>query len=316
MQPSLFKRIKRTLRYLLLRAVMAAVGALPLSWALALGDAVGRLAFRAARSERAKALRSLQIAFPSLLPAERQALALKSFAFMGRCLAEICSYRRIDRRLRSYVELTESDRQLFARAVQEGRGVIFVSGHVGNFELLARRLAAEGFPNQTIAQRASDPRSTAFLERLRASGGVRTLWRGTEGMGQIMNRTLADGQILGFVIDVDTRVRGFFVDFFGVKAFTPRAAADLALRHRAAVLAGFVHPRPQGGHRITLTRVPLPASDDPEAGALALTQALTSEIEAAIRQSPHCWSWTHQRWKTRPPEENPGVLERSSSTGA
>jgi KDO2-lipid IV(A) lauroyltransferase len=179
--------------------------------------------------------------------------------------------------------------------------VLFISGHVGNFELLARRIAMDGFPSQTIAKETSDPRLTRLIEQMRSSGGLRCIWRGQEGAARHMLRALRKGELLGLLIDQDTKVQGVFVDFFGKKAFTPRAAADLALRTGAALVVGFAFRRADGGHRLTLKRiVTATQSNDQEQNVINLTQELTSEIENAIRQAPDSWVWMHRRWKTRP----------------
>jgi KDO2-lipid IV(A) lauroyltransferase len=98
-------------------------------------------------------------------------------------------------------------------------------------------------------------------------------------------------------------VQGQFVPFFGRPAFTPRAASDLAVRTRAPVLFGCVHRVEPTRHRIVLRRIELPEEGDRERGSLALTAALTREIEAQIRLAPHEWVWMHRRWQTQPGAE-------------
>ncbi len=294
------KRLKRFLRYGLVRALVFLVSLLPVRAALGLGAAAGRLGFRFAGRERRKALEGLAVAFPERSEAERTLLARQTFEHLGACAAEICCLPSIDPRIEQWVELPEADKALLDAALAPGKGVIFVSGHVGNFELLARRIAMGGYPCQTIAREASDPRTTAFIEKMRAAGRLKTIWRGKDGAARDMIRALRKGEILGLLIDQDTRVQGVFVDFFGRKAFTPRAAADLALRTGAAVVCGFISRHPDGRHRISLETVPAPQSGDREADVLDLTQALTLAIEAAIRRQPHAWVWMHPRWKTRP----------------
>lgn len=296
----LHKRIKRFVRYYLVRALLGLLGLLPLGAARRLGLAVGGLAFPLAGRERRKALASLAVAFPEKSEAERLELARACFRHLGACGGELAALRRIDPVLEQYVEFPEASRALLQAALAEGRGVVFVSGHVGNFELLARRVARAGFPSQTIAKEASDERTTALIQRVRESGGVKVIWRGRDGAARDMLRALKKGEILGLLIDQDTKVQGVFVDFFGKEAFTPRAAADLALRTGAAVVTGFAFRRPDGGHRLELARVPLPGSGDREADVRALTATLTAAIEGAIRQAPEAWVWMHARWKTRP----------------
>jgi KDO2-lipid IV(A) lauroyltransferase len=294
------KRVKRFLRYYLLRALFAFVGALPLGAAKRLGAFVGGLGFVLARKERRKALDSLSRAFPQKSDGERLAIARACFRHLGTCGGEIGALARIDRMIERYVLLPDSARQVLEAALAERKGVVFVSGHVGNFELLARRISMAGFPCQTIAKEASDPRTTALIEKVRLSGKLKVIWRGQAGSVRHMLRALKNGEILGMLIDQDTKVQGVFVDFFGEKAFTPRAAADFALRTGAAVVMGFAFRREDGGYRLELTRLSVTPKGDRDADATELTAAMTRSIEDAIRRAPEAWVWMHQRWKTRP----------------
>jgi KDO2-lipid IV(A) lauroyltransferase len=119
-----------------------------------------------------------------------------------------------------------------------------------------------------------------------------------------MIRCFKQGKLLGMLIDQDTAVQSVFVPFFGRPASTPRGAADLALRFRAPVVAGWCRrrgPRPGDGHVIDLVEVPCdPDAPDREAEALRLTAACTAVLESAIRSNPAEWVWMHERWKTQP----------------
>jgi len=304
--PPLAKRLKRFLRYLLVRAALALVHPMPLGLARWLGVRFGTLAFLVAGGERRKALKSLARAFPEKSEAERLALARACFRHLGTAMFEVGCTAALDRELKQLVAWPQEDRGVLEAALARGKGVVFVSGHVGNWELLARRVASEGFPCQSIAKETSDPGLTALVERFRARGGVRSIWRGQEGAARHMLRALKGGEILGLLIDQDTKVQSFFVPFFGELAATPRAAADLAIRTGAAVVVGFCQ-REANGYRLTMEEVPLPTEQDREAAALALTAALSQRIEAAIRRAPEQWVWMHQRWKTRP-EAQPATL--------
>jgi len=299
-RPPLAKRLKRFLRYLLVRGVLGFVSALPLGFARWLGAGFGRFAFAVAGGERRKALKSLTRAFPEKSDAERHALARASFRHLGMAAFEVGATTSLDANLEMLVRWEGSDRAVLEAALARGKGVVFVSGHVGNWELLARRIARAGYPSQSIAKETTDPRLTALVERFRAQGGVRSIWRGQDGAARAMLRALKAGEILGLLIDQDTRVQSLFVPFFGELAATPRAAADLALRTGAAVVVGFCQ-REGDGYRLWTEEVPWPVGPDREADALGLTAVLSERIEAAIRRAPEQWVWMHQRWKTRPP---------------
>jgi KDO2-lipid IV(A) lauroyltransferase len=287
-------------RYGLVRAVIGLLGLLPLTWASALGAAVGSVAAVLARGERRKALAGLARAFPEKPEAERLALMRACFRHLGRMALELVCVRQLDARIDDWVEWPAESRQAFDDALARKKGVVFVTGHVGNWELLARRAGLAGYPVFTIAREASDPRTTALIERFRGSGGVRPIWRGKgASAAKEMLRALKAGAFLGLLIDQDTKVQSVWVPFFGHPAKTPRAAADLALRTGAAVLTGFCHRVAPHRYRIVMREVSPPEGDG-EALVTALTAKLTQGIEAAIREHPEQWVWMHERWKSPP----------------
>ena len=299
------KRLKRWLRFQLVRGGLGLLSLLPLPLAQRLGEGLGALGYRVAGRERRRALASLERAFPGLPPREREILARDCFRHLGRMALELACIRKIDAQLTTFVEWPEEDRRVFAEAHARGKGVLLITGHLGSWELLARRIVAGGFPESaSIAREASDPRMTALLEAFRASGGLTTLWRGDPGVARAMLRTLRNGHALGLLIDQDTRVQSVFVPFFGHLAATPRAPADLALRTGAALLVATCARKADGRYRLAVREVPVPAEvEDRDAAALALTATLNRHLEEAIRAHPEQWVWMHERWKTRPSEE-------------
>ncbi|QDE88383.1 lipid A biosynthesis acyltransferase [Myxococcus xanthus] len=314
-RPPLAKRLKRFLRYVLIRGVLLLLQPLPLGVARSLGARLGALAYTLAGGERRKALKSLSVAFPEKSDADRQALARDAFRHLAAAALEVACTGALDEALERLVAWPDADRQVLEAALARGRGVVFVSGHVGNWELLARRVARAGYPSQSIAKETTDPRLTELVGQFRARGGVRSIWRGQEGAARAMLRALRNGEILGILIDQDTKVQSLFVPFFGQLAATPRAAADLAIRTGAAVVTGFCH-REGPGYRLSMEEVPVPQDTDREAAALALTAALSSRIEAAIRRTPEQWVWMHQRWKTRPPVSEDVPLPEAAPASA
>jgi KDO2-lipid IV(A) lauroyltransferase len=297
------KRIKRSVRSALLRALIHLVSRLPLRAALALAGAVGRLGWAAvAGTTREQILAHLEIAFPGKTHAEREALARGSLLHLSRLAAEVATLRSWRRRLREYVTFAPGAQERLRELGAAGRGILFVTGHVGNWELMAQRVGEE-MPCATIARTGNDPKLTELVGRMRAEGRVETLWREDPGTARAMIRCFKQGKLLGILIDQDTRVQGVFVPFFGRPAFTPRGAADLALRFRVPVVVGWCRrrsPVPGGGHVIDLVEVPYdPVPPDKEAEVVRLTAACTALLEAAIRASPEEWVWMHERWRTR-----------------
>lgn len=285
-------------------AAMWLVGRMPLALARPLGALVGLAGWALARGERRRALASLEIAFPGLGAAARRRLGRRCLAGLGRSAAEVCRLTRLGERagpwVRSFVAFP--DEPVLRDALSEGRGVVWVTAHLGNWELLAAGLGARGFDVRPVAKESYDPRFTDLIDRWRRPLGVRTLWRGRPGLGRAVAEAFAAGAVVGVLMDQDSDVRSAFVPFFGRLARTPTGAAEMARTFEAPVVAGFIRRRPGGGHEIRAVRVPLERGGGPEADR-AVTATLTAFIEASIRERPEDWVWMHERWRSRPPEE-------------
>ena len=284
----------------MLRAAVAGIGLLPPAAAGRLGELFGAAAFRLARGERRKALESLAIAFPERAESERRAIALECFRHLGRCACELACLRKEDS-LDEWIEWPGSDRHVLERAVGRGRGVVIVTGHVGNWELLGQCIARSKIGTlHAVAKESTDPRLTALVDAFRAEGGLHSLWRGGESAAKSILRALRSGEILALLIDQDTNVQSVFVPFFGKLAATPRAAADLALRTSAPVVVAFCQRKKDGTYRVSIDEVSFEPTGEREADVVSLTAQLTARIEEAIRRAPAQWVWMHRRWKTQP----------------
>jgi KDO2-lipid IV(A) lauroyltransferase len=306
MKVPLHKRVKRRVRSVFLVAAVRLLSLLPLRAALAVAAAVGGLAWVVARRTRRTMLAQLALAFPERPEAERRAVARASLRHLAALAAEVVTLPRWRAGLDGYVGLAPGAEEVVRSALARGRGLVFVAGHVGNWELMAQRVPRIGpWPVSTIAKATIDPGLNVLIERARREGGVETLWRENPSTARAMIRCFKRGGLLGILIDQDTSVQGVFVPFFGRPAFTPRAAADLALRFRAPVVVGTCRrrgPRAGDGHEISAVEVACdPDAPDREAEAIRLTAACTAVLEAAIRRNPAEWVWMHERWKTAPP---------------
>ena len=301
------------MRFGAVRVALWLVARLPIAVASGIGAVFGSLAFHLARRERTKALISIERAFPLLSGGERWQVVHDTFRHLGRAAFELGCIAQLDAKVDKWVEWPAADRAVLDEAISAGKGVVFVSGHFGNWELLARRVALAGYPCNTIAKATTDPRTTALIERFRASAHLKSIWRGKSGAAKEMLRVLKAGAILGLLIDQDTDVQSVWVRFFGTLAKTPRAPADLAIRTGAAVVLGFCHRTDAGRYAVSMQRYPLPTEGDSEAKSVALTAALTAGIEEKIRQHPEQWVWMHQRWKSQPPMPATIALPSSSS---
>jgi KDO2-lipid IV(A) lauroyltransferase len=297
----LHKRVKRELRSRLIAGLLRLVMLIPIGPALRLGGWGGALAYRLFGQTRRLALTHLALAFPEKGQAELEAIARQMFVNLGRSAMELTSIRSFDHRLAEYVVMPDPGPLLEARA--RGKGVIFVTGHIGNWELAARLVGKMAGPVAAIAKRGGDARLNAVIERFRAEASITTLWREDPSTARAMLRVFKQGHVLGILVDQDTAVQGVWVPFFGRLAYTPRAPADLALRSGATILVGGAcrrGDRPGDGFTFEVKQVPYDAAPaDREAEVHRITAACQAIMEELIRRHPADWVWMHERWKSQ-----------------
>ena len=300
---SLWRRLRRATRgprnAFLARAIGVlgrAIGALPVSVALALGRTMGTAAYGVLGTPRRLALGHLAIAFPELSLAARQSILRSTFRHAGQSFVELGLWPKLAPRA-GYVRV-EGDEAITA-ALAEGRGLLAVAGHVGNWELLAATMAARGFPITVVARRVNDMRFHALIARFRTGAGLEVLLRDDPAFLTTVRDALRRNRIVALLVDQDTgRGAGVFVPFFGRLARTPPGAALLALRTHTPIVTAFIERRAGGGHLIRIR--PVPTDGRGRGEVMALTAKFTAEIEAQIRRAPAEWVWWHERWRRQP----------------
>ena len=277
--------------------VARGIGTLPIPAALAVGRALGRGAHTVLGTPRRLARRHLALAFPELDARAHDRLARATFEHAGQSFAELGAWPILARDP-AYVQ---GNFDVLEAALAEGRGALAITGHAGNWELLAATVAARGYPLWVVARRVRDDRFDALIRRFRGARGMEILLRDAPDFLAQVRAALRAGRIVAILMDQDSRGAGVFVPFFGRPAHTPPGAAVLALRTGAPVVTVFIRRRAEGGHLITFEPVPIDRAAGK--GQIAeLTARFTAAIEAAIRRAPAEWVWWHQRWRRQPPD--------------
>jgi KDO2-lipid IV(A) lauroyltransferase len=242
----------------------------------------------------------LEIAFPDLDRNRREALLRDIARHFGLMLAEVAwLWHAQPQDLERLCELDGAEN--FFEALENGRGVIFSTGHCGTWELMSARLPIGGVPLATAARELDDPRLDTLVTALRSRFGTEVILRGPSA-GKQMVRALAANRVAALLIDQDIRgIPGVFVPFFGRPAWTPSGAAMLAIRKGCPVVPGFIHRRSDGTHKVEIhPPLPMPCDGTLEDRVEELTAAATAAIERQIRAHPEQWVWMHRRWRTRP----------------
>jgi KDO2-lipid IV(A) lauroyltransferase len=269
---------------------------IPRRTSLWIGAAIGRLAFRIAGRERERALVNLQACFPVRSRRELRRIAHRSFRNLGVSIVEIIRFPLLTRDAVNRFVSWEGRERLDA-ALEEGRGVVLATGHVGNWELFGASLALNGYRLAVVARKLRSRRYNDILCDLRRRVGMRIIFRG-ESMFRGL-RLLRQNGILAILADVDTKAPGVFVEFFGRPAYTPYGPVAVALKSGTPLIPMFIRRLPDDAHRIhVLEPLELTRTGSWESDLLVNTQRFTTVVESFIREHPDQWIWMHERWKT------------------
>jgi KDO2-lipid IV(A) lauroyltransferase len=302
------QRFKNDLYFLLSRGLFAFARAIPLAVGLKIGPPLSRLFWWLLPRERRRCLLHLKTAFPEWTDAERLAIAKETFRNLGRSFFELFHFDELLATVHTehpYVQFEGAEH--VKKAFSAGRGGIFFTGHLGNWELMAAWFVAfTGCPGNEIVRKIYDPRFDKLLNEHRGRHKYKPLTRGGAELVEDIIRVLSNNEMLGLLIDQDTKVRGVFADWFGHPAWTPSGPAYLCYQANLDIMMMTIHRNPGGGHTVTISEpLPRPQSGDLKADVLAYTQMMNDRITAHIRSHPTEWVWMHRRWKTRPPDESP-----------
>ena len=293
--------MRESLEYALVWPWVKLLGMLPRPLARAVGIAFGLAIYTVHGRLRKVGLRNLTIAFPQKSVRERRRLLRGEFISLGRQLAEVCLFPRYTRENVSQVVIYEGFEN-FERAYARGKGVLFLTGHIGAWELSAFAHSLQGHPLSIVMRSLDNPHVDALLHRYRTMHGNRTVDKDDFVRGLLS--AMREGETVGILMDTNmTPPQGVFVDFFGIPACTASGLARIALRTDAAVVPGFTVWDSKLRKYILhfLPSVELVRTADNEADIVANTAKFTSVIEEIIRRYPDQWLWVHRRWKTRPP---------------
>jgi len=299
-------KLQTTIEYVAARVILAVLSRLPLSFSMAVGRGIGRIAYVLAAQLRRTGQRNLELAFPEKTVEERQALLIGCFRSLGRELGVFSKFLTgSPSLLRSIFDV--SGLEHLEKAKAEGRGVIMFTGHLGAWELTSLGLSLIGHPLSFLVRRLDNPKVEELVDRGRTRFGNKTIDKLAAARGMV--KILRSGEALGLLIDLNTLDdEAIFVDFFGVPASTNFMVAKLALRNQTPIVPIFA-PWNEDKKNFTLLLAPpiLPSpTSDEEADILQLTSQLSLVMENTIRRFPDQWLWIHRRWKTRPPGE-PGI---------
>jgi KDO2-lipid IV(A) lauroyltransferase len=298
-------KLRTFLEYAPARLVLTTLGHLPPSIAYAIGRSVGRLAYLLAGDLRRTGVINLRLAFPEKSEQERAKLLRECFDSLGRELGLFTQMRtRSQEDLKQLIE-TEGWENLEKARAERGDRLIYVTGHLGAWEMTSLGISLLGYPLTFLVRRLDNSMIEQLVDEVRTKFGNKTLDKLSAARSMV--KLIRSGeQALGLLIDLNTLDdEAIFVDFFGVPAATTFVVAKLAVRTNTPLVPFFAPWSEEKGKYLLIAGAPIfpECTGDEEGDVRRLTVEITQRLENQIRRFPGQWLWIHKRWKTRPPGE-------------
>jgi KDO2-lipid IV(A) lauroyltransferase len=287
--------IRHQFEYAGVRLLVAAVQVMPPSMVDACGSALGAAFYGLDRGHRKVAARNVAAAFPTRSPAEHTAIVRGAFKHFGRLLFQLLKFSTLtEAQMLARVEFEGEERVRSAYA--HGKGVLFVTGHFGFWEIQALVHALKLRPMSVMARALDNPGLHRLLEQMRTRTGNGVIYR--QGTLRRAMRVLQDGGSVGVLIDQHIQSRdAIHVDFFNRPAATTPIVAMLAMRTGARIVPLFALPIGDGRYRMIYEHAIEPPPEGTDDPVHELTQRCTDVLEMYVRRHPELWLWMHRRWR-------------------
>ena len=297
------KALKEALYLLLYRLAAARVNRLDDHGRVALARKLAKAAWYLWPAKRHVTLLNLRFAFEGKLDdARMQKIGIEAYTNFAMTLFSVIRLQNIapEELLRS---IRFKNASVVERALQEGKRIIFVTGHYGNWELISPAVTLHfGVKAAVVGRRLDSDAMESVLKKSRERFNVEVIYKRGAGKGTL--KALKAGKVLGLLVDQALPKRlAAVVNFFGKKATHTPLPATLALQRDALIIPVFIHTCDHIVHTVTF-HPPLsaPSNLDKAEAVQTLTQRIADITEATIRQDPSLWFWMHKRWKNFYPE--------------
>jgi KDO2-lipid IV(A) lauroyltransferase len=296
--------LRHRLEYLAAAGVLRVLGALPHRLARGVCALLAAASYWLWPRLRQVGLFNLRLAFPDWDDARRRRVLRRLFRNFGRMLADFAHFPHWSRANIESLIIYDGFEN-YARARDQGKGVLFLTAHFGNWELGSFAHGVYGYPCSFIVRELDNPLLDAFINRYRCLSGGRAIEK--RDAARDVLRAFQREEAVGILSDQNVLAsEGVFVEFFGRLASATTGPARLARKTGVPIVLGLViWDEKLGKYRLRFDPVEWIKRGDPEEEIFVNTAHFTRLIEEYIRRYPEQWLWVHRRWKTRPPGEPP-----------
>lgn len=294
---------------MLLRLFVRVINSLPLSLREKLVNLLLRSVFALVPSYRRIAFKNLQLVFPEYSAEQHEEIYQHSIRAFGRIFIDLARMHTLGEAwVKTHVECPYLEDYERIKREHPDTGVIFATGHLGSFEILAHCVPIYGYPISFVVRSFNLPRVNQWWRSKREVRGNRAIDR--RGAFKEVSAELRHGRDVGVLFDQNvTRNHAVFVPFFGKPAATTKLVGLAALRAEAPIVVASIAYL--GDDRYRINAVETNCRDIYQDGEMStdekvrvITERITDEYEKMIRANPGEWFWFHRRWKTAPEGES------------
>jgi len=295
-----------------MRATIGVLRTMGWNAACRLGEGLGVLGYRPFGIRKRVVEKQIAAAFPELSEDAVKKLARESYSHLGRTFAESALFDMLGKE--GVLNLVDEvkDWHHVDEAMAAGKGIVFVTGHIGNWELAGAYVAARGVPVDAIARGMANPLTEEYITRVREATGM-VIVHDSDAVKRAP-RSLRAGRGVAFIADQGVLgLASTYVPFFGRPAKTPRGAAVFALRFEVPVIFVVALRKPNGRFRVIVERIETKRTSNMDRDVDAIVATFTQRLEKWVRDVPAQYFWQHRRWRRQPPDTPSELRDPSAS---
>ena len=291
------------LSYIVFRIVLVFLSFFDINTNLNTACFFGRLLWKFYHRGRKRALENLRASFPEKSEQWIHDTGRRSFEQIAMLAMDILFTPRIARKQNwaDYAVFNKAERTKWM--MHEKRGLLMLTAHYGNFEIIGYMMGLFGFSIFGVARPLDNKYINNYIYGIRRRFGQQILDK--KGAAQYFEKILSSGSTLCFIADQDAGRKGIFVDFFGRKASTYKSIGLIALTCNVPIIIGCSRRiGNQFKFEMKTYRIIMPEEWADKKNPLEwITAEYTKAIEDFIRDDPTQYWWLHRRWKHRPKDE-------------
>jgi KDO2-lipid IV(A) lauroyltransferase len=283
--------------YIVLKTVIFFIRLFPFKFAVKVGETIGIVSYYIVNFRRSHVIDMLTQSFPEKSQKEIRIITRNTYKNFARTVVEIIfSPTMSDEEIKKLLVCTNE--HLVENAYSKGRGTIFMSAHLGNWELTALAYS-KIYPMSVVVANQSNVLVDKMMDNVRTNQGFSTISRDGMAFRDVM-KALKRNEIVAFLADQDAGPQGVFIPFFGRLTSTPKGAALFALRAKSPIIIALGIRQKNGIMKVEFTEVPIPNSGDSNKDVEIINTFYLKKLEDIVRRYPEQWFWFHRKWKTRP----------------